>query len=101
MGRISQAWPALAPPGALARLRLLHPRAFGRSFALNQIPIQTPFLACTRAEVRFWAARDSCRRNALNLIAKYPTVSTLVIAVAIVAVSIGVFMSIMPPPPLR
>jgi len=39
-----------------------------------------------------------CRRNAVNLIARFPTVSTLVLAVVIVAIAIGVFVSFMPPP---
>jgi hypothetical protein len=39
-----------------------------------------------------------CRRNALNLIARFPTVSTLIVAVVIVVASVAVFVSFMPPP---
>jgi hypothetical protein len=34
----------------------------------------------------------------LNLIAKFPTISTLVIAVVLVAATVAVFVSLMPPP---
>jgi hypothetical protein len=98
MGRISQAWPELAPLGVASSPVFFEYRpsaAFRRSLALNQICFRSPFLACAHSPAI--GRPRSRRRGAVNFISKYPTISTLIIAIAISAVAALLIVTATPP----